>query len=66
MFYDRRVFVVADVGAARPLVIALMPHQAVALGHVLVESGPRGEARGQRVEPRVVQVRANGPQDLPQ
>lgn len=54
MFYDRRVILVVDTGEARPIAIALMPHQAVSLGHDLVEEAPTGKVRGQRVEPQAV------------
>lgn len=56
MFFDRRVFLVVATGDSRPIAIALMPHQAVALGHDLIAAEPTGEIRGQRVEPTVVPV----------
>ncbi len=54
MFSDRRVFLVVNTGDARPVVIALMPHQAEAIGRDLVERVSNGEVRRQRIEPRVV------------
>ncbi len=51
MFYDRRTFLVVNTGDSRPIAIALMPHQAVALGKDLIAATPTGEVRRQRVEP---------------
>ncbi len=56
MYYDRRVFLVVNVGAGDPLVIALMPHQAQAIGRDLVDGVTEGEVHGHRLEPRVVPV----------
>jgi hypothetical protein len=41
MHFDRRVFLVADTGDKRPVVIALTPHQAASIAADLVnQSGP--------------------------
>lgn len=55
MFYDRRVFLVVRGDGDRPLVIALAPHQAEAIGRDLM-SGAAGEVHrpAPRAEPRVV------------
>lgn len=56
MYYDRRVFLVVNSGVGRPIAIALMPHQAEAIGQDLVDRVTTGEIRRDRLEPRVVPV----------
>ncbi len=56
MYYDRRVFLVVNFGGGDPLVIALMPHQAEAIGRDLVGGVTEGEVHRDRLQPRVVPV----------
>ena len=59
-YYDRRVFLVVNTGAARPVVIGLTPYQAEAIGHDLVDGVTAGavysDERERRVEPVVAPV----------
>lgn len=54
-YYDRRVFLVVNTGAGRPVVIGLTPYQAEAIGHDLVDGVTVGavytDERQRRVAP---------------
>ena len=58
MYFDRRVFLVANTGERRPIVIALTPHQARSIAGDLTDQSGIGEVRDRHrpVQPAVVAV----------
>lgn len=58
MHFDRRVFLVANTGEKRPVVIALTPHQARSIAGDLTDQSGIGEVRDRQrpVQPAVVAV----------
>lgn len=65
MYFDRRVFFVADTGEKRPVVIALTPHQARSIAADLDSQYGTGEVHDRsRPVQRAVVVRAFANPDL--
>lgn len=67
MYFDRRVFLVANTGEKRPIVIAITPHQARAIAADLENQSATGEVHDRRrsVQAAVV-VRPLSPTNLRQ